>query len=474
MNIIRRLVAFVLSGVLVVAWMLLIRPEVAVASHPAGLLNGPVWSSSGAWQNRDYASDGDHGTRAQVQLVPGGGPYWLEWRFAEEASIDQFYAQYSGTGFYLRFYDVDGNEIHAEYLSPSTSVRTLSQVVSGVWSVRLTQAGTHDSQWAYVYEVDVYGSMGDIIPPAAPTGFMATAGDGYVDLSWQANSEGDLAGYRVYRDSALIADVTGTTYRDGLVTNGISYSYYVTAYDSNGNESSASTTVMATPVEMPPDPPTGLTASGGDGEVLLTWDAVEGYSYRVLRDGVEVAIGLTTGEYLDQGLTNGVTYTYEVITVSQSGLESSPASVSATPQEVPITQAPSLTANAVGSAVDLSWSPVAGADGYRVRRDGVVVADLTATSYRDEGLSLSTQYVYTVSAYNTLGEGPESDPITVQTDAWDAAALSGEASAGGLGFIQAGAQAWQSVWVSVMGLIALVFLAFWILRRTRKAAAGAR
>src|SRR5262249_13977282 len=38
----------------------------------------------------------------------------------------------------------------------------------------------------------------DVNPPAAPRGVVSVTGDGTVYLSWLANTESDLAGYRVY------------------------------------------------------------------------------------------------------------------------------------------------------------------------------------------------------------------------------------------------------------------------------------
>ena len=46
-------------------------------------------------------------------------------------------------------------------------------------------------------------------PPAAPTGLSATRGNGSVSLAWNANTESDLAGYRVFRSTSLPVDTTG-------------------------------------------------------------------------------------------------------------------------------------------------------------------------------------------------------------------------------------------------------------------------
>jgi hypothetical protein len=102
-----------------------------------------------------------------------------------------------------------------------------------------------------------------IIPHSADTilveqGIDALPEDDYIYLSWEQNLASDLAGYRVYRmtdeeeptDRILIADVEKdeTEYEDrdpvvapnpitGLTTG---FSYWVTAYDDGGNESSLS------------------------------------------------------------------------------------------------------------------------------------------------------------------------------------------------------------------------------------------
>lgn len=101
-------------------------------------------------------------------------------------------------------------------------------------------------------------------PPAAPTGFTATAGDAQVDLAWSANSEPDLQGYIVYRSqtsgSGYVAQtgvISATSYLDTSVINGTTYYYVVTALDTDAEESANSGETSATP-EAPPTGPTVL------------------------------------------------------------------------------------------------------------------------------------------------------------------------------------------------------------------------
>jgi beta-glucanase (GH16 family) len=87
----------------------------------------------------------------------------------------------------------------------------------------------------------------DTTPPSAPTSVVASGGDAQVTLGWSANAESDLAGYRVYRNGVRVGSPTTTSFTDSGLSNGTSYTYYVTAVDTSGNESAHSATVSATP-----------------------------------------------------------------------------------------------------------------------------------------------------------------------------------------------------------------------------------
>lgn len=90
--------------------------------------------------------------------------------------------------------------------------------------------------------------------PQTPTGLAAAAGDKQVSLKWNANSEDDLAGYKIYRSTdnqnyELIQTVgLVTSWTNTNLTNGTTYYYKITAYDTENNESEKSAAVSATPV----------------------------------------------------------------------------------------------------------------------------------------------------------------------------------------------------------------------------------
>ncbi len=96
----------------------------------------------------------------------------------------------------------------------------------------------------------------DVFPPAVPLGLVAVATEAdpasgvqaSIDLSWQSNTEADLAGYQVFRreDQApwqrISGDqpVVGPAFHDAHVLPGHTYRYGVIAVDKAGHESERS------------------------------------------------------------------------------------------------------------------------------------------------------------------------------------------------------------------------------------------
>ncbi|MBY0522487.1 MAG: hypothetical protein K2R98_03780 [Gemmataceae bacterium] len=88
-----------------------------------------------------------------------------------------------------------------------------------------------------------------------------------------------------------------------------------------------------------PAAPSTLAAMAGNGQVSLGWSAVNGAtSYNVYRatssggeGGTPVATGVTGTSFSDTGLTNGITYYYQVTAVNGSGESFKSGEASATP-----------------------------------------------------------------------------------------------------------------------------------------------
>jgi hypothetical protein len=84
----------------------------------------------------------------------------------------------------------------------------------------------------------------DTISPSAPINLSWTeVTTCSVTLSWNASSDNvGVVGYHIYNafNAALVATTSNTSYEVTGLTSGASYSFYVTAYDAAGNQSSAS------------------------------------------------------------------------------------------------------------------------------------------------------------------------------------------------------------------------------------------
>ena len=228
-----------------------------------------------------------------------------------------------------------------------------------------------------------------------------------------------MAGYRIYRDGALVGSSATTAYADTSLQAATSYSYYAVAYDAAGNVSTASNTAPATtppPDTTPPSAPSGLNAAvAGPTEVDLTWtastDDVGVAGYRIYRNGTLVGTSLTNS-YADRGLQPATSYSYLTVADDADGNSRAGShTAGATTPAILDTTPPSAPSGVAATAfspteVDLSWT--ASTDnvrvaGYRIYRDGALVASTATTTYADTGLQAATSYRYYVVAYDAAG-----------------------------------------------------------------------
>jgi hypothetical protein len=134
-------------------------------------------------------------------------------------------------------------------------------------------------------------SKEDLTPPASPiliphgadddsveVGIDAVPGGNWIYLEWRENTEGDLAGYIVYRDSLpnpgfsiITPMISDTFFLDQGVFLEIPYYYTVTAVDTAGNESLGGDTLDYTLTSKPIllFPSDGDTLSSGT--VIFRW-----------------------------------------------------------------------------------------------------------------------------------------------------------------------------------------------------------
>lgn len=175
--------------------------------------------------------------------------------------------------------------------SPGFSVTGLDNGVSYDFAVTAKDTSGNESEMCTPISV----TPADAIPPAVPTGLAGTAGDTLVDLTWTANSESDLAGYKVYYrvtgDTTWIEIgplVGSPSYSVTGLTNWLSYDFAVSAKDTSGNESAKSSSITDWP-EGAISPPT-LNSSNNrktnDSTPTITGTSTRGWTV-TLYEGTE-------------------------------------------------------------------------------------------------------------------------------------------------------------------------------------------
>jgi chitodextrinase len=166
----------------------------------------------------------------------------------------------------------------------------------------------------------------DTTPPTAPADLTARATSGSsVSLTWSPSSDDQaVAGYRVWRDGAVVGTTASTGYTDSGLVPETTYTYSVQAYDAAGNWSPPATATATTPAgdRTAPTAPTGLSGRRiKGGRVALAWgpstDDVGVAGYRVYRNDALVATVTATG-YTDRP-PRRVTATYYVVAFDAAG-----------------------------------------------------------------------------------------------------------------------------------------------------------
>lgn len=164
-----------------------------------------------------------------------------------------------------------------------------------------------------------------------------------------------------------------------------------------------------------PDAPAGISAKSTQDAVTLSWNASAGATgYKVYRDGV--LLGTVNGtSYIDSGLMPGTEYTYGVLAYDDS--EESEQSVITVRTSAWAVTGLRQAGKGVQS-ITLSWPTDSLATGWKIYKDGVLIASVMANSYTESGLLPDEEHVYKVVAYNA---NIESEPasITARTEwAW--------------------------------------------------------
>ena len=259
------------------------------------------------------------------------------------------------------------------------------------------------------------------IPPT-PASLSVVALDTKVRVTWPRVT--DTTSYSVVSvpsGGTCTVAAPATTCDVGPLTNGVSYTFTLTATNAMGSSFLADTTAVSPAPLVVPDKPTLLVATAGNTLATLTWSApttgTSPFTYTIAStpSGAVCTFSGTTATC--RSLTNDTSYTFTVTASNVGGSAGVPsdASVAVTPK-VPVVPGATGTPTAVAGIgqATVSWTAPTTGDSpvsYRATAfpsGNACTATAPATTCIVSGLISGTSYTFTVVATNGAGNSTSS------------------------------------------------------------------
>ena len=420
----------------------------------AGLSIGFIYEVQVRARNADGVSSYSDSQRITVVMgvsnVPAI-PTNLALQVINEVNIMATWSPGSGGGIptsYNLRYKLSSNNSWMTINDVSSGYTIISLMVNSLYDVQVQAFNTSgNSEWGPT----VQATTGFAPAPGSydePTGLQATAGDQVILLEWDDPNNPDITGYEYSLSNGMSwisimgAGPDTTEYLIEDLTNGISYTIIIRSL-ANQEFSNVSNEVMATPMPVKPDAPTGLTGIAGDLLATLFWTnpdniSIGHYEYSF---GEPIWVEMedshrNTVMYVLLNLINDFEYIVRIRAVSNSGLVSDPSlpiSVIPMPQVTdPPLRPTGLISIARDGGAQISWDnpddPFVNGHEYIITNtetgrtttwEGIPGGGYPSDSspnrlqYTIYGLENDVTYIIRIRAFNRIGFSPQSNSTTV-------------------------------------------------------------
>ncbi len=237
--------------------------------------------------------------------------------------------------------------------------------------------------------------------PANPVSLVASdTSCAIVRIDWPVGV--GATGYRVYRDGALVVTTGGGTlfYEDAPSPG--TYSYSVASVNICGWADSVVTS--GTRLFQTPAKPSTLTASDTSCSVVrLDWSSsANAEHYVVYRDGMPIATVLAIKTFYNAPASGG-DHLFGVAAENSCGRSDSVTATGTILPPPPPSPVTVIASDTSCSLVRIDWSPEAGADSFRVYRDGALIATVPGGTLFVVDTPPSGAYTYGVASGNSCG-----------------------------------------------------------------------
>lgn len=275
-------------------------------------------------------------------------------------------------------------------------------------------------------------------PPGEPINMNTNMGPNFIRITWDRplyiGNLSDIIEYRIYRDGKYYTNVSGdfTSLNDTGLINGQTYSYKVSAVTLAG-EGPLSYKISNTPYAKP-SPPVNIKIDVKGTSISLSWGepmdpgGYEITSYRVYRyfNGEEAGMNVVLlPEFKDFNFPRGEYIEFRVSAINKLGRGNLSDPVNITIELGGIPSKPrDVRLEIVDEGIRISWcAPLDSGDEeiieyivYRMienKTEFIKIATVNEMGYIDTNLAPNYTYIYKVTAYNVVGEGPGSHYKTI-------------------------------------------------------------
>jgi large repetitive protein len=194
----------------------------------------------------------------------------VTWAPGAPAELVEAYRVYVDTE---PFASIEGREPAASVSAATTGTLIEGLVNDQTYFVAVTTVNISGGERPAVSTTEV--TPQNLQAPEDVTNLSVVSGADELELNWtpSVDSQGDLAGYRVYVDDQPLVELDGqsSTLLIGDLEPATAYELRVTAFDIAGNESPGRSITGVTWLDNPPT----LTATAMDSRIALSWSAVQ-------------------------------------------------------------------------------------------------------------------------------------------------------------------------------------------------------